>query len=68
MRELQQRIIQDLHVTASIDPALEIRRRINFLKDYLLASGAKGLVLGISGGQDSSLAGRLCQQIGRAHV
>ena len=32
-----------------------------FLKAYLAASGAKGLILGISGGQDSSLAGRLCQ-------
>ncbi|MCU1444776.1 MAG: synthetase [Cryobacterium sp.] len=48
-------------MTPNIDPAAEIRRRIEFLKDYLLASGAKGLVLGISGGQDSSLAGRLCQ-------
>jgi len=28
---------------------------------YLWRAGAKGLVLGISGGQDSSLAGRLCQ-------
>ncbi|TFD94124.1 ammonia-dependent NAD(+) synthetase [Cryobacterium lactosi] len=61
MRELQQRIIRELHVSATIDPALEIRRRVDFLKDYLLASGAKGLILGISGGQDSSLAGRLCQ-------
>ena len=61
MRENQARIIAALHVSPSIDPAAEIRRRVDFLKDYLLASGAKGLVLGISGGQDSSLAGRLCQ-------
>jgi NAD+ synthase len=61
MRELQVRIIAELNVTPSVDPAAEIRRRIDFLKDYLLASGAKGLILGISGGQDSSLAGRLCQ-------
>lgn len=61
MRELQARIIAELNVTPSIDPAAEIRRRVDFLKDYLLASGAKGLILGISGGQDSSLAGRLCQ-------
>ena len=61
MRELQARIIAELHVSTSIDPAAEIRRRVDFLKDYLLASGANGLVLGISGGQDSSLAGRLCQ-------
>jgi NAD+ synthase len=61
MREQQVRIIAELNVTPTIDPAAEIRRRIDFLKDYLLASGAKGLILGISGGQDSSLAGRLCQ-------
>lgn len=48
-------------MSPSIDPAAEIRRRVDFLKDYLLASGANGLALGISGGQDSSLAGRLCQ-------
>jgi NAD+ synthase len=61
MREQQARIIAELNVTPSIDPVAEIRRRIDFVKDYLLASGAAGLVLGISGGQDSSLAGRLCQ-------
>src|SRR5690606_35025124 len=32
-----------------------------FLVDYLRTSGAKGFVLGISGGQDSTLAGRLAQ-------
>lgn len=61
MRDLQARIIEELHVDAVVDPADQVRRRIDFLKEYLAASGAKGLVLGISGGQDSSLAGRLCQ-------
>lgn len=61
MRVLQARIIEELHVEAVVDPADQVRRRIDFLKEYLAASGAKGLVLGISGGQDSSLAGRLCQ-------
>ncbi len=61
MRDLQARIIEELHVEATIDPADQVRRRTDFLKSYLAASGAKGLVLGISGGQDSSLAGRLCQ-------
>jgi NAD+ synthase len=42
-------------------PAAEIRQRVDFLKDYLRATPAKGYVLGISGGQDSTLAGRLCQ-------
>jgi NAD+ synthase len=38
-----------------------VSRRISFLKEYLVASHASGFVLGISGGQDSSLAGRLAQ-------
>ncbi|BDZ56227.1 ammonia-dependent NAD(+) synthetase [Agromyces marinus] len=61
MRDLQARIIEELHVEPVIDAAEQVRRRVGFLKDYLAASRAKGLVLGISGGQDSSLAGRLCQ-------
>ncbi|AWB86697.1 ammonia-dependent NAD(+) synthetase [Mycetocola zhujimingii] len=61
MRELQKQIIAELHVLPEIDPETEARRRVDFLADYLTATGAKGLVLGISGGQDSSLAGRLCQ-------
>ena len=61
MNPLQARIIYDLNVQPSIDPASEVRSRVDFLKDYLKASGAAGFVLGISGGQDSSLAGRLCQ-------
>jgi NAD+ synthase len=61
MRELQKQIISELHVSPEIDPEEEARRRVDFLADYLKASGARGLVLGISGGQDSSLAGRLCQ-------
>ncbi len=61
MRELQKQIIAELHVLPEIDPEAEARRRVDFLADYLTASGASGLVLGISGGQDSSLAGRLCQ-------
>jgi len=60
-RELQTRIIADLHVVPRIDPAEEVRTRVDFLKDYLRRTGAAGFVLGISGGQDSSLAGRLAQ-------
>jgi len=61
MRDLQATIIADLDVRATIDPAAEVRSRVDFLKSYLSATGAAGFVLGISGGQDSSLAGRLCQ-------
>jgi len=61
MRPAQAKIIATLNVQPTIDPAAEIERRVGFLVDYLTTTGASGLVLGISGGQDSSLAGRLCQ-------
>ena len=61
MRPEQQQIVTALNVQASIDPREQIELRVTFLVDYLKRSGARGLVLGISGGQDSSLAGRLCQ-------
>ncbi|MGX5681471.1 ammonia-dependent NAD(+) synthetase [Schumannella luteola] len=61
MRKLQEQIIAELHVRPTVDPAAEITARVDFLKQYLMASRANGFVLGISGGQDSSLAGRLCQ-------
>jgi NAD+ synthase len=61
MRPLQKQIIEDLHVAPSVDAAEQIEKRVGFLVEYLRSTGAKGLVLGISGGQDSSLAGRLCQ-------
>jgi NAD+ synthase len=61
MRDLQARIIAELHVSPVIDPAEQVRSRIDFLKAYLRTTGAAGIVLGISGGQDSTLAGRLCQ-------
>ncbi|MFP7495149.1 ammonia-dependent NAD(+) synthetase [Terribacillus saccharophilus] len=57
----QTRIIEELQVKPTIDAKQEIRSRIDFLKEYLLKTGAKGFVLGISGGQDSTLAGRLAQ-------
>ncbi|CCI82766.1 ammonia-dependent NAD(+) synthetase [Corynebacterium otitidis] len=50
-----------LGVAPEIDPAGEIERRVSFIADYLSGSGARALVLGISGGQDSTLAGRLSQ-------
>ena len=50
----------ELGVQPTIQPSEEVRRRVEFLKDYLTSTPARGFVLGISGGQDSSLAGRLC--------
>ncbi|HWD06185.1 MAG TPA: ammonia-dependent NAD(+) synthetase [Amycolatopsis sp.] len=61
MANLRQQIIAELGVKPTIIPKVEIRERIDFLKDYLRSTPAKGYVLGISGGQDSTLAGRLCQ-------
>lgn len=58
---MQKQIIEDLNVKPEIDVKQEIRDRIDFLKAYLKKSKAKGFVLGISGGQDSTLAGRLTQ-------
>ncbi|MDO4680030.1 MAG: ammonia-dependent NAD(+) synthetase [Aerococcus sp.] len=62
MRKQQQAIIEALKVKSTIDPKAEIRLSIEFIKDYLKTyPGMKTLVLGISGGQDSTLAGRLAQ-------
>lgn len=62
MRALQAEIIAKLGVQPTVDPQVEIRRSVDFLKDYLLANPfLKTLVLGISGGQDSTLAGKLAQ-------
>lgn len=61
MTNLRAQIIEELGVKSTIDPAEEIRTRVRFLADYLRSTPAKGYVLGISGGQDSTLAGRLAQ-------
>lgn len=61
MTSLHQTIIAELGARPQIDPAEEVERRVSFIADYLRTTGARSLVLGISGGQDSTLAGRLCQ-------
>ncbi|MEB8326313.1 ammonia-dependent NAD(+) synthetase [Dietzia kunjamensis] len=58
---LRATIIAELGVRPDIDPAEEVESRVTFLVDYLRSTPATGFVLGISGGQDSTLAGRLCQ-------
>jgi len=57
----QQAIIDEMKVLPKIDVEFEIRRRIDFIKSTLTNSGLKTLVLGISGGVDSSTCGRLAQ-------
>lgn len=55
-------IIKEMQVLPEIDPAFEITRRISFIKQRLRDSRLKSLVLGISGGVDSSTCGRLAQR------
>lgn len=54
-------IARSLGVLRDFDAAAELESRINFLQDYLLASRKAGYVLGISGGVDSLVAGRMAQ-------
>jgi len=62
MSHLQQQIIKEMGVLANINPQDEIRKSINFLKAYIQKhSFLKGYVLGLSGGQDSTLTGKLAQ-------
>ena len=59
---MQQQIIEELQVLPTINVDEEIRKTIDFLKDYAKKYPfVKGFVLGISGGQDSTLTGKLTQ-------
>lgn len=64
---MQQEIISELGVKSTIVPEQEITERTAFLKNYLGETGLKGYVLGISGGQDSLLAGTLAQRAVEAY-
>jgi len=57
----QNSIIQTMQVLPTIDPAFEIQRRIDFIKKQLNLAKLKKLVLGISGGVDSTTCGRIAQ-------
>ncbi|MCW8876628.1 MAG: ammonia-dependent NAD(+) synthetase [Kangiellaceae bacterium] len=54
-------ILAELKVQPQIDPELELKRRKEFIKQQIKQSGLKHLVLGISGGVDSSTLGRIAQ-------
>jgi NAD+ synthase len=61
MTTLQKHIIETLGVKAKINPEEEFRTRVDFLKAFTKNAGTRGFVLGISGGQDSALAGYVAQ-------
>ncbi|KGY10146.1 MULTISPECIES: ammonia-dependent NAD(+) synthetase [Vibrio] len=58
---MEQLIRDEMRVLPSIDPQFEITRRVDFIKRKLQEAGCKSLVLGISGGVDSTTCGRLAQ-------
>ncbi|EIF33604.1 NAD+ synthetase [Burkholderia sp. Ch1-1] len=57
----QARISEEMHIGPTFDAEYEIERRLAFLANYLRSNGLKTYVLGISGGVDSTTAGRLAQ-------
>jgi NAD+ synthase len=57
----QQAVILELGVPREFDVDAERERRVAFLGDCLASQGLRTYVLGISGGVDSSTAGRLAQ-------
>lgn len=62
MTMLQKKVIAELKVQPVINPKEEIRKSVDFMKAYARKNAfVKGFVLGISGGQDSTLVGKLAQ-------
>ncbi|ELJ8586713.1 NAD synthetase [Vibrio cholerae] len=58
---MEHKIREEMRVLPSIDPQFEIERRVAFIKRKLTEARCKSLVLGISGGVDSTTCGRLAQ-------
>lgn len=57
----QKAIVAEMKTLPNIDVEFEIKRRVEFIKKTLKNSGLKNLILGISGGIDSCICGRLAQ-------
>jgi NAD+ synthase len=55
-------IIKEMRVQPIIDVEHEVSRRVNFIKKRLIDSNLTSLVLGISGGIDSTTCGKLAQK------
>ncbi|MGR6859846.1 ammonia-dependent NAD(+) synthetase [Aliivibrio salmonicida] len=58
---MQQKIVEEMKVKPFIDPNSEIKTRVDFIKSKLTQSHCTSLILGISGGVDSTTCGRLAQ-------
>lgn len=58
---MKEQILKEMCVLTDIDVENEIQRRVSFIKKMLTNASCQTLVLGISGGVDSSTTGRLCQ-------
>lgn len=59
--DLQREISRSLRVSPVIGAEQEAERRVSFLADQVRSAGARHLVLGVSGGIDSTTTGRLCR-------
>lgn len=59
--DLQLQIIKELGVKPVIDVDEEIRKRVDFLKEYVRKAGSSGLLISISGGLDSAVVAGLCK-------
>lgn len=69
MKDLQQIIVRELGIKPEINPDMEIEQRTEFLADYLRRNRLAGYVLGISGGQDSTLSGLLAMRaVDKLHI
>ncbi|CQR71915.1 NH(3)-dependent NAD(+) synthetase [Sporomusa ovata DSM 2662] len=60
-KKLQQKIIEEVKSLPTINSSREIYERVEFLRSFLRKTGLNGFVLGLSGGQDSTLVGKLAQ-------
>ncbi|GAK01959.1 NAD synthetase [Geomicrobium sp. JCM 19037] len=61
MKMNREEIIEALEVNPFIEPEHAFKKRKEFMKAYIKNTGTNGFVLGISGGQDSTLLGKMAQ-------
>lgn len=61
MKEFVPVIIKEFKVNKDINVDFEIRRRVDFIKYQLQHSALTSIILGLSGGVDSTVAGTLCK-------